>query len=103
MILGSINKKYLFRKLFKKCVVCKGFKPTIPKLFVGNLFMSDKMAFNNVARIDLKQRKNILIINMTDAVTRYIKVAFIKDKNKGIVVNIIIELWLPHLVGVNYL
>ena len=61
------------------------------------------MAFSNVARIDLKQCKNILIINMTDAVTRYIKVAFIKDKNKGIVVNIIIELWLPHLVGVNYL
>ena len=41
---------------------------------------------NNIVRIDLKQRKDKLIIHM---------IAFIKNKTKETVVEKIIELWLP--------
>ena len=53
----------------KNCIVCKRYKPTIPKPVVGNLFNPDTMKFIIIVSIDLKQRKDKLIIYMIDVVT----------------------------------
>ena len=37
-------------------IVCKRYKPNIPKSVVVNLFNPDKMKFNNIVSIDLEQR-----------------------------------------------
>ena len=46
----------------KNCIVCKRYKPTIPKPGVRNFFNPDKMKFNSIISIDLKQHKDKLII-----------------------------------------
>ena len=56
-------------KYSKNCIVCKRYKPTIPKPVAGNLFNPDTMKFIIIVSIDLKQRKDKLIIYMIDVVT----------------------------------
>ena len=53
----------ILEKYSNCCSVCKRFKPTLPKPAVGNLFDPDKIKFNQVVSIDLKQyRTNGLFI-----------------------------------------
>ena len=53
----------ILEKYSNCCFVCKRFKPTLPKPAVGNLFDPDKIKFNQVVSIDLKQyRTNGLFI-----------------------------------------
>ena len=82
----------------KNCIVCKRYKPTIPKPAVENLFNPDKMKFNNIVSIDLKQCKDKLIIYMIDVVTQHTRAAFIKNKTKETVVEKILKCDLSYLV-----
>ena len=43
-------------KYSSDCTVCKRYKPTISKSAVGNLFDPQKMKFNQMVSIDLKER-----------------------------------------------
>ena len=79
----------------KNCEVCKRYKPSIPKPAVGNLFTPDKMKFNEVVSIDLKERNGKHILYLIDMVTRYTRADFVKSKEKHVVISKIIELWLP--------
>ena len=55
----------ILEKYSNCCSVCKRFKPTLPKPAVGNLFDQDKIKFNQVVSIDLKQyRTNGLFISL---------------------------------------
>ena len=47
----------ILEKFSSCCSVCERFKPTLPKPAVGNLFDPDKIKFNQVLRMDLKQYK----------------------------------------------
>lgn len=85
----------LLKQHSDKCDVCKRYKPTIPRPAVGNLFDPDKMRFNQYVSIDLKHRNGKYILYMIDMVTRYTRACYVQDKEKGTVVNKIIELWLP--------
>ena len=58
----------------------------IPKPAIGNLFDPDKMKFNQIVRIDLKQRNDKLIIYMIDAVTIYTRATFVENKCKETVI-----------------
>ena len=62
---------HILEKHSNNCIVCKRYKPTIPKPAVGNLFDPDKMKFNQIVSIDLKHKNYKLIIYMIDIVTRY--------------------------------
>ena len=66
----------------KNCIVCKRYMPTIPKPAIGNLFNQDKIKCNNIVSIDLKQRKDKLIIYIIDVVTQYTRAAFITKQKK---------------------
>ena len=66
----------------KNCIVCKRCMPTIPKPAIGNLFNQDKIKCNNIVSIDLKQRKDKLIIYIIDVVTQYTRAAFITKQKK---------------------
>ena len=82
----------ILEKYSNCCSVCKRFKPTLPKPAVVNLFDPDKIRFNQVVSIDLKQyRKNGFYL--IDVVTRYIRVAFFGNNCKETIVSIIIQLW----------
>ena len=74
--------------------ICKRYKPTFPKPAVGNLIDPDKMKFNQIVSIDLKQWKDRWIIYMIDVVTRYTRASFIKNKQKDTVVAKVNEMWL---------
>ena len=55
------------------------------------------MKFNQIVRIDLKPRKDKLIIYIIDVVTRYTRAAFIENKSKETVSSKVIEFWLSIL------
>ena len=85
----------LLKKCTTECLVCKRYKPTIPRPAVGNLFDPDKMKFNEVVSLDLKYRNGKWILYMIDMVTRFTRATYVEDKTKETVVNKIIELWMP--------
>ena len=60
----------------------------------GNLFDPEKMKFNQMVSIDLKERNGRLILYMIDVVTRYTRDIFIKSKKKEVIVDMIIQLWM---------
>ena len=79
----------------EECTLCKRYAPTFPRPVVSNLFDPDKMRFNQVVSLDLKEWKGQYILYLIDMVTRYTRAHFIPNKRKETVVNKIIELWLP--------
>jgi len=96
-ILDNPDKEFIdiLKRHSEKCLVCKRYKPTIPRPAVGNLFDPDKMKFNEVVSIDLKQRNGKWIIYLIDMVTRYTRAAFVPSKEKQVIVSKILELWIP--------
>ena len=74
--------------------MCKLYKPAVPKPAVGNLFDPEKMEFNQMVSIDLKERNGRLILYMIDVVTCYARAIFINSKKKEVIVNTIIQLWM---------
>ena len=57
MNFGEVDKELLeaLEKYSYDCIVRKQYKPTIPKPVVGNLFDPEKMKFNQMVSIDLKE------------------------------------------------
>ena len=96
-VLDNPDKEFLniLKEHSEKCLVCKRYKPTIPRPAVGNLFDPDKMKFNEVVSIDLKQRNGKWIIYLIDMVTRYTRADFVQSKDKHVIVAKILELWIP--------
>ena len=84
----------LLKNHIDSCSVCKRFKPSIPRPCVGNLLPPEKMVFNEIVTIDLKQRKSRWIMYMIDGVTRYTRACFLNDKKKETIVDSIIKIWL---------
>ena len=60
MNFGEVDKELLeeLEKYSSACIVCKRYKPTVPKPAVGNLFDPEKMIFNQMVSIDLKERND---------------------------------------------
>ena len=72
MNFGEVDKELLeaLEKYSSDCIVCKRYKPTIPKPAAGNLFDPEKIKFNKMISIDMKQRYGRLILYIIDVVTR---------------------------------
>ena len=73
------------------CDICKRFKPTAPRPCVGNLMSIDKMKFNEIVSIDLKFRKEDIIMYMIDIVTRFTRATFVPNKTKEVIIENIIK------------
>ena len=84
--------KYL-KDVSEKCQICKVYKPTRPRPVVSPLLSPEKMRFNYVVTLDLKQWKQKHILYMIDMATRYTRAQFIPNRNKETIVTKIIELW----------
>ena len=84
---------HILEKHSNNFIVCKHYKSAKHNPAVGNLFDPDKMKFNQIVSIDLKQR-NKLIIYMIDVITGYVRAAFIENKCKKTVISKVVELWL---------
>ena len=65
----------------------------MPRPAVGNLFDPEKMKFNEIVTIDLKERNGKFIMYMIDVITRYTRASYIPSKRKEVVVERILELW----------
>ena len=94
MNFGEVDKELLgaLEKYSSNCIVCRRYKPTIPKPAVGNSCDPEKMKFNQMVSIDLKERNGRLILYMIDVVTRYTRAIFMKSKKKEVIVEMIIQL-----------
>ena len=95
-VFNEVDDEFLeiLQKYSSDCCVCKKYKPTSPKPAVGNLMDPDKMKFNQIVSMDLKQWKDRWIIYMIDVVTRYTRASFINNKKKETIIAKVIELWL---------
>ena len=94
--LDECDREFLYhlKAISQECMVCKRYKPTNSRPAVGNLFDPEKLQFNQVVSIDLKERNGRYILYIIDIVTRYTRAQFIKNKRQQTIVNKIIELWL---------
>ena len=61
--LGDVDDEFLsaLRDMSENCVVCKRFKPSMPKPAVGSLLDPETAKFNEMVTADLKVRNGKLI------------------------------------------
>ena len=67
MNFGEVGKELLeaLKKYSSDCIVCKQYKPTIPKPGVGNLFDLERKKFNQMVSIALKERNGRFFLSCT--------------------------------------
>ena len=82
---GANEKEFLseLKKYSNECETCQRYKRTMPRPAVGNLFDPEKMNFNELISIDLKERNSKFIMFMID----------VPSKRKEIIVDKFLELW----------
>ena len=95
-VFDECNDEFLrcLKNVSDDCKICKIYKPALPRPIVGRLPDPEKMKFNFVVSLDLKERNGCWILYMIDMVTRYTRAKFVPNKKKETIVATIIELWI---------
>ena len=81
------------KEVSENCKTCKVYKPTCPRPAVSGLTNPERMRFNNVVSLDLKEWENGHILYLIDMITRFTRAQFVPDKKKETVIGKILELW----------
>ena len=76
-----------------ECLICKRYKPSIPRPAVGNLLDPEKAKFNEIVTADLKHRDGELILYLIDAFSRFTRATFLPNKLPTTITDAVITLW----------
>ena len=93
--LGDVDDEFMsvLKDVSDNCLVCKRFKPSMPKPAVGHLLDPDTAKFNEIVTGDLKVRNGKLILYLIDIFSRFTRAIFIPNKKPETVIGKIISIW----------